>query len=178
MSTKHASTPADLDKGYEANEVGLSGVIWFGVGLLLLIVITFVLIWAFLHKLQDFAAQNADPANPMKMTDKERLPPEPRLQAAPGFGVDGPNGRISLELMAPQSEYREMKKQWDEIQEKGRMDAKTGMVTVMPIEKAKEKLLENKVKAKSGAEAEKLYKDAHMIVSDASAGRIAGETRR
>ena len=105
MSSKHVNSPVDLDKPYEENSIGLSGIVYFGVGLLALIVITFVLMWAFLYKLRDFAKENAGPSNPMFMTEKERLPPEPRLQAAPGFGVDSEAGRVNLELMAPASEY-------------------------------------------------------------------------
>ena len=178
MSSKHSLTPADIEKGYEANDIGLKGIVYFAVGLLLLILITFILIWAFLGKLHEFATENAEPANPMAMSQKERLPPEPRLQAAPGFGVDSPNGRVNLELMAPQSEYRELRKEWDELEKNGRVDPKTGMVTMLPLDVAKEKLLQSNVKARSGADAVKLLKDSHMFVSDSSAGRIAGETRR
>ncbi|MEP6945507.1 MAG: hypothetical protein ABJA02_06275 [Acidobacteriota bacterium] len=179
MTSKQANMPIDPNKAYEANEIGLKGIVWFGVGLLLLIVITFVLIWSFLYTLRDYSAENAGPANPMAMTDKEKLPPEPRLQAAPGFGVDSPDGgRVNLELMGPHSEYIELKKQWDEVQRDGRSDAKTGMVTVMPIDEAKKKFLESNVKARSGPDAEKALQDSRMFVSDSSAGRMAGETRR
>lgn len=178
MSSKNLNSPADLEKAYEPNDIGLKGIVYFGVGLLLLILITFVLIWSFLYKLREFATDNADPANPMAMTQKDRLPPEPRLQAAPGFGVDTPDGRVSLELMAPQSEYREMTKLWADLRTKGRVDPKTGMVTVLPLDEAKRRFLESNVKARSGPEAEKLLKDSRMFVSDSSAGRIAGETRR
>lgn len=178
MSAKHVNTPADFDKGYEENDIGLKGIVYFGVGLLLLIVITFALMWAFLYKLRDFSTEYAGPPNPMGMTDKEKLPPEPRLQAAPGFGVDSENGRVNLELMAPASEYRELRKQWDALREKGRVDPKTGMVVMMPVDDAKNKFLASNPKAKTGADAEKVYKDAHMFVSDAGAGRSASETRR
>jgi len=178
MSTKHINTPADLDKGYEANDIGLKGIVYFGIGLFLLIVITFGLMWAFLGVMRDYAKETAGPPNPMLQSDKERLPPEPRLQAAPGFGVESEKGRVNLELMAPQAEYRELQKEWAELTTKGQTDPKTGTMISMPIEKAKEKFLASGVKAKSGAEAEKFYKDAHKFVSDASAGRIAGETIR
>lgn len=178
MSIKHVNSPAELDKAYEENEIGLKGIVYFGVGLLALILITFVLMWAFLYKLKDFATENADPANPMAMTEKERLPPEPRLQAAPGFGVDSENGRVNLELMAPQSEYREVKREWDELRAKGRKDPKTGMVTMLPIEEAMTKFLASNAKAKSGADAEKAFVDSHKMISDSSAGRVASDTRR
>lgn len=173
-------TPADFDKAYEENEIGLKGIFGFGIGLFLLIVITFGLMLAFLNVLKDdnTSRETAGPQNPMRMTDKETLPPEPRLQAAPGFGVDSEKGRVNLELMAPQSEYRELLKQWNQMWKEGRKDEKTGMVMMLPVEEAKKKLLEQNVKAKSGPEAEELFKKSHMFISDANSGRVASETRR
>jgi hypothetical protein len=178
MSSKHANTPVDLDKAYEENEIGLRGITVFGIGLVILILITFVLMYALLYKLRDFSAQNADPSNPLAMNEKERLPAEPRLQAAPGFGVDSEKGRVNLELLPPAAEYREMKSQWDDLVANGRIDPRTGVVTAMPIDKAKEKFLAAGVKAKAGADAEKFYNDAHKLISDSSAGRVASDTRR
>ena len=63
------------------------------------------------------------PTNPMAMTDKEQLPPEPRLQVAPGFGVESADGRVNLELMAPASRIsRTCKKQWDDVWKHGQKD--------------------------------------------------------
>lgn len=83
-----------------------------------------------------------------------------------------------MELGAPQAEWRELRKQWLELWEHGKKDAKTGTVTVMPIDEAKEKFLSQNVKAKSGADAEDIFKKAHRFISDSSAGRLASEKRR
>ena len=168
-----------LGKGYEENEIGLKGIFSFAIGLFLLIVITFGLMFAFLNVLRNQAAEdNAEARNPMMMSEKERLPPEPRLQLAPGFGIDSEKGRVNLELMAPGAEYIEFHKQAVQLWENGKKDEKTGMVTMLPIEKAKEKLLEQKVKAKSGPEVEEFFKNSRGVVSDSSAGRVASEKRR
>lgn len=177
-SNKHAITAAELEKAYEENDVRLKSIVWFGAGLFFLIVITFGLMWYFLKMMKEFAKETADPVSPMAMNEIDRLPPEPRLQAAPGFGVDGPKGRINLELAIPQAEYREMKKIWDEQLENGVVDQKTGQVVVLPIEKGIEKVMAGGLKAKSGEEAEKYAMNSTKFVSDASAGRIASETRR
>jgi len=177
-SGKHSNSAVDLNKPYEENEIQLKGIFGFAIGLFLLIVITFALMWALLNVLKDYSTENAGPKNPMAMSDKERLPPEPRLQSAPGFGVDSDRGRINLELREPQAEYRELKKQWDNLLEHGHKDKKTGAVTAMPINEAKQKFLEQNVKAKSGPEAEDLLKKSQVAVSDASAGRVAADTRR
>jgi hypothetical protein len=178
-SSKHSNDSVNLNKLYEENEIRLRGIVGFGIGLFLLIVITFGLMWALLYKLKQFQqeAEAADP-NPMAMSDKERLPPEPRLQLAPGFGIDSEKGRVNLELMAPSSEYREFHAQWLELWEHGAKDPKTGTVTILPIDEAKEKLLEQNVKAKSGPEAEEYWKNSRSYMTDASSGRLAGERRR
>lgn len=175
---KHSDTAVDLNIAYEQNEIQLKGIFGFAIGLFLLIVITFALMWALLNVLKDYSAENAGPANPMVMSDKERLPPEPRLQGAPGFGVESDKGKISMELGAPQAEYRELKKQWDDLLEHGQKDKRTGVVSMMPISEAKEKFLSQNVKAKSGPDAEKFLKDSRTYFSDASSGRMASETRR
>ncbi len=178
MSSKKHSNAAEQNAPYEQNEIQLKGILGFAVGLFLLIVITFALMWALLGAMKDYSRETADPANPMAMKEKERLPPEPRLQLAPGFGVESERGWVNMELQAPAAEYIEMKKQWEDLWEHGQKDKKTGVVSMMPIEKAKERFLAENVKAKSGADAEKFFKDSHSIVSDSSAGRLASESRR
>jgi len=179
MATKkHIDTAADLDKPYEQNVIQLKGILGFGIGLFLLIVVTFALMWALLNVLKDYWAPNVASNNPMAMTDRERLPPEPRLQGAPGFGVESPTGRINMELGEPQAEYRELHRQWVEMWKHGEKDKKSGAVMMMPIEEAKAKFLSQNAKAKSGPEAEKARTDSMMYFSDASSGRMASERRR
>jgi hypothetical protein len=176
MATKkHTDTVAELNKPYEENEIQLKGIFSFAVGLVLLIVVTFGLMWAMLGVLEDYF--KSDTTNPMAMSDKERLPPEPRLQLAPGFGVESDKGKVNMELGIPQAEYRELRKQWDELLEHGRKDAKTGMMSVMPIDEAKEKFLKQNVKAKSGADAEAALAASREFVSEAGAGRTSQKRR-
>ena len=124
---KHEKTFVDYDKPYETNLIGLRGVVFFGMGLFILVVVTFALM-LFLQNIleQDMRETDVKNENPMAMDDKERLPPEPRLQGAPGFGVESPNGFVNLELKNPQSEYRELHKQWEKSWADGQKDPKTG----------------------------------------------------
>lgn len=177
-SPKHEKSFVDFEKPYEQNVIGLKGIFYFGIGLFVLIVITFALMWAFEGVLEEEAKQSKASTNPMIMTEKERLPPEPRVQGAPGFGVESDKGRVNLELKAPQSEYWELKKQWEETWKHGRKDEKTGTIVSMSIDEAKKKFLEKSVKAKSSAEAEKAMTDSRMVISDSSAGRMATLKRR
>lgn len=180
MSSKgHSDNANDLNKAYEQNDIQLKGIAYFAIGLLLLIVITFGLMWALLDVMKDVhREENARQPNPMLESDKERLPPEPRLQLAPGFGVESQKGWVNMELGAPQAEYRELKKQWDDMWEHGLKDPKTGAVTVMPIDAAIDRFLAQNVKAKTGEDAEKQLKASREIISDSSAGRMATEMHR
>ncbi len=169
---KHEETYVDFDKPYEANIIGMRGIIYFALGLFLLIVVTFGLMWLLQNVMEQDAVENKSSNNPMQLSKEEAVPPEPRLQAAPGFGVDGPNGRINLELQAPQAEYRELEKQWNKLLAEGQKDARTGMVITLPIAEAKKKLLEQSAAQKSeGGQNE--FEKSRMRVSDASAGRTS-----
>lgn len=176
--SKYDNTAIDTDLGYERNDIQIKGIIYFAVGLLLLIVITFGLMAVLLSVLEQNSSETHKVANPMLRSDKDRLPSEPRLQSAPGFGVDGPNGRVNLELAAPQAEYWELRKQYKDLWENGLKDKSTGAVTVLPIEQAKEKLLSQQVRAASGEDAEKIGASSRMQYSDSSSGRIANEKVR
>jgi hypothetical protein len=177
-SAKHNDDAIGLDKAHEANEIGLKGIFGFAIGLVVLIVVTFALMWAFLAALKDNAKENADPQNPMAMSDREQLPPEPRVQLAPGFGVESEKGWVNMELQPPAAEYIELKKQWSDLWEHGQKDKKTGVVSIMPVDTAKERFLAESVKAKAGADAEKLLAESRSFISDSSSGRLASEKRR
>lgn len=182
---KHEKTVVDFNKPYEENEVGMRGIVYFGLGLFLLIVVTFGLMWALQNVMEDQKkAEDEASKKPMAMNDQERLPPpdQPRLQAAPGFGVNGPNGPINLELKAPQSEYRELHKQWEEEWKDGKTvtseDGRTKTVMSLPIKKAKEEVLNENLKARTGNEAEKALIESRTFVSGSSAGRTRSDRRR
>jgi hypothetical protein len=179
-STKHEKTFVDYDKTYEQNIIGLRGIVYFGVGLLLLIVVTFALMFFLLNVMEDQALETEKQGrqNPMMLQGNDLLPPEPRLQTAPGFGVESNNGRVNLELKAPQSEWWELKRKWSADLENGQKDQKTGTVITMPIEEAKAKLLEQNPKARPVEQGQKALDEARSIISYSSAGRVANEKRR
>lgn len=182
---KHEKTFVDLDKPYEQNLIGLKGIIIFAVGLFLLCVITFGLMYVLLNLMESNAA-SADAKNksPLQLTEKEQLPPEPRLQSAPGFGVrsmennkDGQEGWINLELRNPAAEYDELHKQWEKEWKEGQKDPKTGTVITLSIDEAKKKMLES-IKAPATEDGQKLLDEARSVVSYSSAGRVASDKRR
>jgi hypothetical protein len=174
---KKTEVDPTFNLAYEENTVGLKGIIYFWIGLLALIVVTFGLMWALINVLRDYNQENQEPSGPLAMSEKERLPPEPRLQLAPGFGIDTDRGRVNLELTYPQSEYRAFREEWTRLWEDGQKDEQTGAVSVLPIEQAKEKVLASNPKVAPNADPDMLMK-SRMYITDESSGRVAGEKRR
>jgi len=177
-STRHEKSFVTYEKGYEQNILGLRGIVYFGIGLLLLIVITFALMWALLKVFADDATNNAGPTPPLMQNERERLPPEPRLQLAPGWSVESGNGTVNLELAQPGAEYTIVREQWDQMSRNGVRDPKTGVTSMLPIDQAKQKFLEQNVKARNDEASQQEWNSSRMYFSDASSGRIASEKRR
>ncbi len=174
----HNKVEIDLSKPYQKNEIGVRGIVYFGLGLFLLIVVTFALMYIFQYEMLEPQAKidDAAAAEPLGLKGDERLPPEPRLQSAPGFGVDSKDGRISLELREPQAEYKELVKQWTELWEKGETDPRTKTVISLSMDEAKERVLnEGNLKSVSEEAGAKAMRDASTIISASSAGRMATE---
>lgn len=159
---------------YEKDRIELRGIIFFVLGLVLLCGVTFGLMRLLQVALEDQAvAGGKGQRSPLALTKEENLPPEPRLQAAPGFGVDEENGRrVNLELREPQSEYRILQKQWEDVWANGRRDPQTGVEITMPMAKAKEKVIqENLIKTRAPEQAQQADKEVRLIPSYQSSGR-------
>jgi hypothetical protein len=180
-STKHEKSFVNYDKPYETNIVGMRGIIYFGVGLFLLIVVTFGLMW-FLQNVMEQQAQDRDAQNVNPMLDnvdkRDRLPPEPRLQLAPGFGVGEGNDRVNLELQAPQAEYWELERRWKKMWAEGERDPNTGAVVTLPIEEAKQRLLQEGMKVRGDESGLRALEESRTHASYTSSGRMNTERRR
>lgn len=143
----------NVDVTHEVSDVHVSGLAKFVVGLSILMIASFLLMWVMFRA---FDAQVKDPKrSPMALTGKDRLPPEPRLQGAPGFGEgleretgakESPEPKASPEAKPsptpknPLWEIRAVREQWNDVLEHGPVD-KDGKRYGMPIEKAKEEIL-------------------------------------
>ena len=120
-----------------------------------------------------FNAQEAKEPKPgpMALSKEERLPPEPRLQAAPGFAITTEDGqRRNLELSAPQTEYRVLRQQWEENLRTGLKD-QSGNVVGMPIDKAMEKVVSEGLPSSVKGPGGKLIDYAISMPTAASSGR-------
>jgi len=172
-----------LERGYEENKISLKGILIFSVGLTFSVIITFVLMYILEAYMESQARETKDEVNPVRQqileTNRDAfLPPEPRLQAAPGYGVDTPTGRVSLELKPPQSEWWTLKEIWEEELKNGQVDPKTGTVISLPIEEAKKRLLQEGIKARNDEKAKEEFERSQRIISYSSGGRLANEIRK
>lgn len=112
--TPDVSHLKNLDVTHEASDVSVTGILKFVAGLTALGVVVFVLMWGMFRFLNAQETEKEPPPGPMAMKPEERLPPPPRLQAAPGFGVKLKNGEwVPLDRKAPEAEYRVLREQWE-----------------------------------------------------------------
>ena len=103
----------NVDVTHEASDVSVSGLLKFVVALSVMTALVAVLMWGLFRFFHQQENRNEPPKGPMAMTGDERLPPEPRLQSAKGFGVKLEDGQwVPLELAEPQAEFRVLREQW------------------------------------------------------------------
>lgn len=142
--TPDVSHIKNLDVTHEASDVNISGILKFVMGLTVLGVVVFVLMWGMFRLLNAQETEKEPPAGPMAMTEKERLPPPPRLQAAKGFEVKLENGEtVNLENREPEAEYRLLREQWDRrLNCKNSEGIQETTTNCTPISVAMDKLLE------------------------------------
>ncbi len=102
----------NLDVTHEASDVSVSGVLKFVLGLTVLTVAVFLMMWGMFRLFNAQEAEKEPDPGPMAMSPQERLPPDPKLQAAPGFGVKLENGEfVPLDKREPEAEYRVLREQ-------------------------------------------------------------------
>ena len=161
MADKHHITETpdtshikNVDVTHEVSDVYVGGIAKFVVGLFILMVASFFLMWALFRMLESKTIE--EPRSPMALTEKDRLPPEPRLQSAPGFaeeldktaaGQKEKKAELSPQITGntpalkdPMWEIRVLRDQWNEVLKNGPID-QNGQHYGMPIEQAKDQVL-------------------------------------
>ncbi|CAN5321277.1 hypothetical protein BH18ACI2_BH18ACI2_07110 [soil metagenome] len=125
------------DVAHEHTDVKVKPIAWFVFALFVFGLVVCGLMYGLFKVFESRAKADELQASPLARTGDERLPPEPRLQAAPGFGVTTDSGeRRDLSLKEPQAEYRVVQEIWKrELTTYGWADEGTGRVRV-PIEDA------------------------------------------
>lgn len=139
--TPDVSHIRNVEVTHERSDISVRGVLVFVAALTIAAIAIHVGVWL-LFRYFDSQEAKAPGRGPMAITDpQKRLPPQPRLQAAPGFGITTEDGQTrSLEKTIPQAEYRVLRQQWEENLKTGLKDH-SGNVVGMPIEQAMDKVV-------------------------------------
>ena len=90
--TPDVSHIRNVEVTHEASDVSVRGVLTFVVVLTISTAAVCAGMWL-LFRYFDAQAAKAPQPGPMALTKEERLPPEPRLQAAPGFAITTEDGQ-------------------------------------------------------------------------------------
>ncbi len=170
--TPDVSHIRNVEVTHETSDVSVRGVLTFVVVLTLATAAVSVGMWGLFRY---FAAQEAkEPTRgPMAITEKsKRLPPEPRLQSAPGFEITLEDGqKKNLERAIPQAEYQALRAQWDENLTTGLKD-QSGKVVGMPIKQAMEKVVSDGLPSRVKGPGGKLSDYAVSTPTAWSSGRV------
>jgi hypothetical protein len=128
----------DSNEGYELRDARISPILRFGIGLTLFLVLLYVAtFWLF----DRFAAREANlkpPLSPLALSNRPKVPPEPRLELAP-------NRQLS-ELRAHEDFI---------LRSYGWVDHDAGIVRI-PVERAMDLLVERGLPAHADAESNEL----------------------
>lgn len=152
--TPDTSYIKNVDVTHEVSDVYVGGIAKFVVALTVLMIVSFVLMWALFRSLESRAKDQ--PRSPMALSDEKRLPPEPRLQGAPGFAEELDKSAAAAKEKQqemshkskagapapkdPMWEIKVLRDHWDDVLKNGPID-KNGQRYGMPIEKAREEVL-------------------------------------
>lgn len=145
--TPDMSRVRNVDVTHELSDVNVAGILKFVAGLTVMTIGVFFLMWLLFNvfNAQEAKKESDRPRGPMAMTEQERLPPDPRLQAAPGFGVKLENGQwVNLEKSEPQAEYRVLREQWERELQDGKKNS-SGRVIELPIDEAMRQVIQEGV---------------------------------
>lgn len=133
--TPDVSHIRNVEVTHEASDISVVGTLTFAAILAISIALISGGMWILFRYFNAQEAKQPQPG-PMALNKDERLPPEPRLQAAPGFAVTLENGqRIDLGKAAPQAEYRALRDEWNK-QLRGEVKDHSGNPAMMPIDQA------------------------------------------
>ena len=138
--TPDVSHIRNVEVTHEESDVSVRGVATFVAVLTIATATVCVGMWLLFRYFNAQAAKEPQPG-PMALRKNERLPPEPRLQAAPGFQVRLQNGETEeLSLKAPQAEYRVLRDQWEQALA-GKLKDQSGNPVGMPIDQAMQQIV-------------------------------------
>ena len=140
IETPDVSHIRNVEVTHEQSDIQVGGVLAFMVALTIATIGVYIAMLLLFDYFNKQAEQEPRPG-PMALSKQERLPPAPRLQAAPGFAVTlEKNEPVNLELREPAAEYRVVRAQWEQALRSGGRD-QSGNVVGIPLDEAMQKLV-------------------------------------
>lgn len=124
-----ANALVNLEVAYEPRDVEVSRILVLGLALALAVMVAGVVVWLTLRSLSAKQARSEAPESPLRVGLTQQLPPEPRLQGAPGHNALGPEDLKEMEDSANAT-----------LSSYGWVDQKAGIARV-PIQEAMKLLL-------------------------------------
>ena len=170
--TPDVSHIRNVEVTHEASDVNVRAVLTFVIVLTVATAAVSLGLW-FLFRFFNYQEARQEPRRgPMALSQSERLPPEPRLQAAPGFAVTLEGGeRVPLEKREPQAEYRELRRQWESALS-GELKDASGNPIGLPINQAIEQVVSGEgLPTRAKTAPGKLQDYAISVPTAASSGR-------
>lgn len=148
MPEHHADVPSDVRRshghgvGHEQFDLKIAPVVWFLIGLTAATVVICLLMVGMFDALNNRASKSQGEASPLA-SERQKLPPEPRLQLAPSSVEQIESGRPpDLKQDHPLQEMKRLREEEDaKLNSYGWVDEKTGIVRI-PIDEAKKLMLE------------------------------------
>ncbi|MGH9971251.1 MAG: hypothetical protein ACREBG_26135 [Pyrinomonadaceae bacterium] len=142
--TPDVSHVRNVDVIHETSDVNVVAILKFVMALTVMTIVVYVLMWLMFKFFNARVEQKEPPPGPMAMSERERLPPEPRLQGAPGFAEDIAKSVADPHPEKPKDplwEIRVLREQWERELREGPKD-QSGNPIGLPIEQAMQKILE------------------------------------
>src|SRR5216684_2900436 len=118
--TPDVSHIKNIDVTHEVSDVDLRGILGFLIALSVMTVVVYLLMLLMFDVLNSREEKKEADNRPMALSEKERLPPEPRLQSAPGFAEDlakQAGVKEADDLTKPKDrtwELEQLRKKWDD----------------------------------------------------------------
>ena len=175
--TPDVSHIKNVDVTHELSDVNVPALLKFVLALTVMTIAVYVLMWG-LFRLFNSQVNKKDPEpGPMAMSDRERLPPEPRLQGAPGFAEDLAKSEVEVPK-DPLWEIRVIQEQWKRELKEGPKDS-SGNSIGLPIEEAMKKLVQQGLPTQASESKSQDVRDRAIgMPTAASSGRVSMRARQ
>ena len=166
----------NVDVTHETSDVNVPALLKFVLALTIMTAVVYVLMLFLFSFLNAQETQNEPPAGPMALSEQESLPPEPRLQSAPGFSADLAKSVEDKDPQKPKDplwEIRVLREQWDRDLREGAKD-QSGRTLGMPIDAAMRQFVaEQSAKAGASLTAPSGDGPGDQLPTAASSGRVS-----